>query len=163
MARTAENRASSREKMFFTRNRLAERWILFTTRRPSHTTFGMRAKSESKSTPWAACAAASLPEAMATLQSASFMARMSLTPSPVMATVWPDFCRACTRSCFCFGVTRPKTVYWQAAALRASSEARVPASTNFSASSMPARLATSETVSGLSPEMTLTLTPCSLK
>ena len=58
----------------------------------------------------AACAAASLPEAIATEQSASFMARMSLTPSPVIATVWPAFCMACTSFCFCAGVTRPKTV-----------------------------------------------------
>ena len=54
--------------------------------------------------------AASLPEAIATEQSASFMARMSLTPSPVIATVWPAFCIACTSFCFCAGVTRPKTV-----------------------------------------------------
>ena len=83
---TAENSASSKEKMFFTRNRLADRWILFTTRLPSHTTSGIWAKSESSRTTWAAWAAASLPEAMATLQSASFMARISLTPSPVIAT-----------------------------------------------------------------------------
>ena len=87
MAETAENSAISREKIFFTRNRLAERWILFTTCRPSDTTLGIRAKSESRRTTCAACVAASLPEAMATLQSASFMARMSFTPSPVMATV----------------------------------------------------------------------------
>ena len=84
-----ENRAIISEKIFFTRNRLAERWMLLTTRRPSSTTSGIRAKSDSSSTTCALCAAASLPDAIATLQSASFIARMSFTPSPVMATVCP--------------------------------------------------------------------------
>ena len=43
-------------------------------------------------------------------QSASFRARTSLTPSPVMATVWPALCRARTILRFWFGTTRPKTV-----------------------------------------------------
>ena len=107
---TAEKTESKRENRFLTRNKLAERSMLLTTRRPSSTTSGMRAKSESSSTTCAACAAASLPEAIATEQSASFMARMSFTPSPVIATVWPAFCMACTSFCFCAGVTRPKTV-----------------------------------------------------
>ena len=41
---------------------------------------GIWAKSESKSTVCAACAAASLPDAIAILQSASFIARISFTP-----------------------------------------------------------------------------------
>ena len=85
--RITENIESNSENIFFTRNRLAERWILFTTLRPSYTTSGICAKSESKRTTWAAWAAASLPDAIATLQSASFMASISLTPSPVIATV----------------------------------------------------------------------------
>ncbi len=85
--RITENSESNSENIFFTRNRLAERWILFTTLRPSYTTSGICAKSESKRTTWAAWAAASLPDAIATLQSASFMASISLTPSPVIATV----------------------------------------------------------------------------
>ena len=65
---------------------------------------------------WAAWQAASEPEAMAMPQSASFSASTSLTPSPVIATVWPCFCRAFTSFRFCPGVTRPKTVYSAAAA-----------------------------------------------
>ena len=82
-----ENSESKKEKIFFTKNKLADRSILFTTRRPSATTSGMREKSESSKTTCEACMAASLPEAIAILQSASFMARMSFTPSPVIATV----------------------------------------------------------------------------
>ena len=108
---TAENTDISREKMFFTKNRLAERSTLLTTRLPSQTTEGICAKSESSRTTCAACEAASLPDAIATLQSASFMARISLTPSPVIATVCLSFWSACTNCCFCFGVTLPKTVY----------------------------------------------------
>ena len=48
----AENTESRKEKMFFTRNRLAERWTLLTTRRPSATTEGMAEKSDSSSTSW---------------------------------------------------------------------------------------------------------------
>ena len=110
MNETTEKTESRSENRFLTRNRLAERSMLLTTRRPSSTTSGMRAKSESSSTTCAACAAASLPDAIATEQSASFIARMSLTPSPVMATVCPAACMARTSFCFCAGVTRPKTV-----------------------------------------------------
>ena len=70
----AENTAIRKEKMFFTRNRLAERWMLLTTRRPSATTDGMAEKSDSSKTNWETCAAASQPDAMATEQSASFRA-----------------------------------------------------------------------------------------
>ena len=61
---------------------------------------------------------------MATLQSASFMARISFTPSPVMATVCPLFWSEWIKSCFCLGVTRPKTVYWPAASFNAESSDR---------------------------------------
>ena len=84
-----ENTASSMEKIFLTRYKLAERWILFTTLRPSITTDGILEKSLSKRTSCATCDAASLPDAIAILQSASFNASTSLTPSPVMATVLP--------------------------------------------------------------------------
>lgn len=57
-------------------------------RRPSATTFGMLAKSLSTSTSCATLRTASEPTAMATLQSAALSASVSLTPSPVMATVW---------------------------------------------------------------------------
>ena len=78
-------------------------------RRPSATTAGMEAKSLSTSTISATLRAASDPAAIATEQSASFSARTSFTPSPVMATVWPRALSATTRSRFCWGVTRPKT------------------------------------------------------
>ena len=67
--------------------------MLLTTLLPSSTTSGIHEKSDSRSTSWDACAAASLPDAMAMLQSASLSARTSLTPSPVMATVCPAFFR----------------------------------------------------------------------
>ena len=66
---------------------MAERWTLLTTRRPSVTTCVICPKSESNKTTCATWVAASLPEAMAMLQSALFMAKISLTPSPVIATV----------------------------------------------------------------------------
>ena len=58
-------------------------------RLPSATTFGIDAKLEFSNTSCDTFLAASLPEAIATLQSASLSARTSLTPSPVIATVCP--------------------------------------------------------------------------
>ena len=84
--------------------------MLLMTRRPSATTLGRAAKSLFSSTSWATWQALSAPEAMAMPQSASFRARTSLTPSPVMATVWPALCRARTILRFWLGTTRPKTV-----------------------------------------------------
>ncbi len=75
---------------------------------------------QSSSTRLATCRAASLPEAMAMEQSASFSAGMSLTPSPVMATVCPASFSARTISRFSWGVTRPKTE-WRVAASRMAS------------------------------------------
>ena len=137
--------------------------MLLITRRPSATTLGMAEKSELRSTSWAAWQAASEPEAMAMPQSASFRASTSLTPSPVMATVWPCFWRARTSLRFWLGVTRPNTVYSRTARSKSASLWRVAASTYFSAPEISACRATSATVTGLSPEMTLTATPCSAK
>ena len=106
-----EMMARIREKIFFTRYRDAARSMLLMTRRPSATTDGMEAKSEFISTRSEICAATSLPEAMATLQSASFKAKTSFTPSPVMATVCLFSWRAWTSSFFWLGFTRPKTLY----------------------------------------------------
>ena len=94
----------------------ADRVTLCTTRRPSSRTSFSTAKSESSSTSCAVCRAASLPCPTEMLQSASFSASRSFTPSPVMATVC--FCRwnACISCRFCCGVTLPKTVYCCAAA-----------------------------------------------
>ena len=77
------------ENIFLTRNKDADVWILLTTLLPSRTTSGIFEKSESKSTICAALLAASLPDAIATLQSAHLSARTSLTPSPVIATTLP--------------------------------------------------------------------------
>ena len=155
--------ARTKEKIFFTRYSAADRSMLLMTRRPSCTTLGMDEKSEFSSTISETWQATSLPEAIATAQSADFRAKTSLTPSPVMATVRPAAFMASTSIRFCFGVTRPKTVYCSAAALTSAGVVRVRASTAFSASGMPARMATLATVAGLSPEMTLTCTPCSAK
>ena len=84
-----ENIDKTNEKKFLTRIKLAERSMLFTTLLPSITTDGIQAKLESNKTSCDACAAASLPDAIAILQSASFSARTSFTPSPVIATVFP--------------------------------------------------------------------------
>ena len=54
---------------------------------PSKTTLGMDAKLLSVRTMWLTFFAASLPDMTVTAQSASLRARMSFTPSPVMATV----------------------------------------------------------------------------
>ena len=102
-------------------NSEAERWILLTTRLPSNTTDGILAKSESKRTICAALDAASLPDAIAILQSASFNASTSLTPSPVMATTLPAFLSAKRSFFFCSGDTLPNTVYTGAAFSSSSS------------------------------------------
>ena len=71
---------------------------------------GTAAKSLFKSTILADLLAASEPSPIAMEQSASFMAKISLTPSPVMATVLPCFLKALMRLFFWVGVTRAKMV-----------------------------------------------------
>ena len=156
---TAANSDISSENIFLTRNRLAERWTLLTTLRPSITTDGICAKSESNKTTWAAWAAASLPELNATLQSASLSASISLTPSPVIATVCPCFFNEFTICFFCLGVTRPNTVYFLTAISISAAFLSFLASIYFSAFLIPAFPATSDAVSGLSPDITITDTP----
>ncbi len=91
---------------------------------------------------------------MATPMSASLSASTSLTPSPVMATVWPSACRAWTMARFWSGATRPKI---DAAAIRSDSAAvssgSVRASTGWSAPAIPSVLATAATDTALSPDM----------
>ena len=58
------------------------------TRLPSLTICGMALKLFFNKTICEALLAASLPEAIAIEQSAAFKANTSLTPSPVIATVW---------------------------------------------------------------------------
>ena len=148
-------------KKVFIRYREEEFWILFITRLPSKTTRGIDEKLLSKSTIWLTFLAASLPEATLTAQSASFMARISLTPSPVMATVFPSALMALTRIAFCSGVTRPNTVYLLATEITSFSF-NPSKEIYFSALETPTLFATSETVTGLSPEITLMATSLAL-
>ena len=99
------------EYMVFTKNSEAERWILLIVLLPSATTFGIDAKLESNKINCDTLLVASLPFAIAILQSAVFRANTSLTPSPVIATVFPCFCIATTNCFFCIGDTLPNMVY----------------------------------------------------
>ena len=158
-----ESRDSKNENIFFTKNSPADLWMLLTTRLPSSTTFGIFEKSLSKSTTCETWHAASLPEDIATLQSASLSARTSFTPSPVIATVFPISFSRFTILRFISGVTRPKTVYLLSASISSLSSVIFEASIKSFAPSIPACNAILETVIGLSPEITLILTPSSLK
>ena len=133
------------------------------TRRPSATAFGSVANRLSSSTSWATARVAELPVPIAMPMSASFRARTSLTPSPVMATTWPRACIALTIARFCCGVTRPNTVEASSTTpSRSESSGKVLASTGSSSQS-PARRATAATVAGWSPEITLIVTSCAAK
>ena len=94
--------------MFLDRKRVAERSRLLMDWRPSSIILGTAEKSDFKRTSLADLLAASEPSPMAMEQSASFMANISLTPSPVIATVLPCFLRARTRDFFWAGLTRVK-------------------------------------------------------
>ena len=136
----------------------ADRVTLWTTRRPSNRTSFKTAKSESNNTSWAVWRAASLPCPTEMLQSASFNANKSLTPSPVIATVCFWRWNAWISCFFCCGVTLPKTVYCAAAA-SISESATVRISTQRSPWKTPACCAIAEAVIGLSPEISFTETP----
>ncbi len=134
------------------------------TRRPSATTDGRVEKLLFSSTICATARVASEPEPMLTPMSASLRASTSLTPSPVMATVWPWDCRAPTMSRFCCGDTRPKTeLASRTFAIPACSAGSPRASTVFSAPGSPSLPATAPTETALSPEMTFALTSWSSK
>jgi hypothetical protein len=94
--------------------------------------------------------------------SASLSASTSLTPSPVIATVWPRDCSACTMARFWSGRTRPKVVYSSSV-----SASRSGSSGNWRASIVspvsPSDPATAPTDTALSPEITLTETRCEAK
>ena len=135
--------------------------MLLITRLPSATIFGIELKLLSIKTRLETFLAASLPDATEIAQSASFSARISFTPSPVIATVFPcDFIER-TKIAFCSGETLPKTVYLLAT-FSTSASFSPSSEMNLSAFAIPARFATSETVTGLSPEITFTLTSFSL-
>ena len=96
-------------------------------------------------------------------QSASFNAKISLTPSPVMATVLPKSFNVLMINFFCSGDTLPNTVVPFLTSLMTSDSLFPSRETNLSAPSTPALAAILDTVIGLSPEITLTSTPDSLK
>ena len=94
--------------------------MLLMTRGPRRPRDGIAEKFESISTSWATPRVASLPDAIATPQLASFSASTSLTPSPVIATMWPRDCSAPTIDRFWCGVTRPNTVLASTASANSS-------------------------------------------
>lgn len=96
-------------KTVLERKRAAERSRLLILRRPSAIILGTAAKSELRRTSFAERRAASEPSPIAIETSASFMAKISLTPSPVIATVLPCAFRALIRDFFSEGVTRVKS------------------------------------------------------
>ena len=73
--------------MVFTINKDELLSTLLIVLRPSATTSGIDAKSLLTSTSCEIFLAASLPDDIATEQSASFRARTSFTPSPIIATL----------------------------------------------------------------------------
>ena len=148
--------------MVFVKKSVETRCTLLMTLLPSLTTLGMDEKFESNKTRCDTFLAASEPDAIAIDVSASFKARISLTPSPVMATVRPLFFKDSIKSFFCWGETRPKTVYLEAD-LTTSLSCMPSKLIYLSAFAMPARWEILDTVAGLSPEITLTSTLCDLK
>ncbi|UKI38086.1 MAG: hypothetical protein L6V93_08895 [Clostridiales bacterium] len=150
-----EINAKKNEKIFFTKNSAAVRSILFITRLPSFTTLGSAPKSEFNSTSCDTCDATSLPDAIAILQSASLSARTSFTPSPVIATVLPFSLSAIISLRFFSGVTRPKN------RVKAHRACEIRVALKFARVNVILRavntcafFATSDTVLGLSPEIT---------
>ena len=120
---------SRAEKIVLTRKSVAVRRTFPITLRPSPTTSGRPEKSPLSRVICATPRTASTLVPMAMEQSAFLRAGMSLTPSPVMATVWPSSWRADTSFFFWSGVTRPKTRASRTALRMSSSSKRVEAST----------------------------------
>ena len=150
--------------MVLIKNTPATLVALFTTRRPSFRIIGKAEKSESSNTICDICLTASLPCAIAILQSASFNASISFTPSPLIATAWPFFCNACTSSFFCNGVTLPNTAYCSASCSITNGSSPIPLISRqaFQLWS-PACLAIAETAVIWSPDMILIFTSSSRK
>jgi hypothetical protein len=78
----------------------------------------------------AACLVTSVPVPIAIPMPAFFTAGASLTPSPVIATIWPFFLRTSTRRTLCSGLTRaitpmPSTVASASSSLMAPNPAPV--------------------------------------
>ena len=113
----------------------------------------------SSNTIWATARDAELPEPIATPMSASLSASTSLTPSPVIATVWPRDCSACTMARFWSGRTRPKVVYSSSVSASSSGWSGSLRASRVSPC-RPSVPATAPTETALSPEITLTVTCC---
>ena len=99
---------------------------------------------------------------IAKLISAFLRASTSLTPSPLIATVFPAFCNTATIFCFCSGVTRPKISFSRTVFSKFSSVTFV-ISIALASSLKPAFLATPYTAIWLSPLIIFTSTPCDSK
>ena len=157
-----ENRASSKEKIFSKKQtgRLFD--IVDYSASFADNRRHLR-KSESISTSWAALDAASLPEAMATEQSASRKARISLTPSPVIPTVFPCFFNAFYKQSLLLRRYTAEDGVTLHGFEDGSLADQLPCVHVFSAPAIPASIATLDTVTGLSPEITLISTPFSAK
>ena len=134
---------------------------MFITCLPSLTTAGREENFESIKTSLDIFLATSLPSAIAIEQSASFNARVSLTPSPVIATTWPFDLRVFISVYFCSGETLPKTVNFSA---NCSTSFRLLFSRDIYLSkfSTPTLWAIFETVKGSSPDIILIWTLFSL-
>ena len=92
--------------------------------------------------------------------SARLSANASLTPSPVIATTSPCSCNACTTVRFCSGETRPKTFPRFNDSEISSTVVPIVRASIGSWPSRPTTRAIAPTVCGLSPEITMTRTPC---
>ena len=138
----------------FVKNNEDVLWMLLITLLPSATTEVKTLKLESNKTNWEIFFAASEPLAIAIEQSALFKARMSLTPSPVIATHLPASFKAITSASFWSGETLPKIVNFLANFLTCSIV--LPSRFTYKLWFLiPAFLAISATVTGSSPEITL--------
>ena len=154
---TMENKERSIVNKVFIKNSVEDCWTLFITCLPSFTTEGSDENLESSKTRLLSPLATSLPSAIAMEQSASFSAKVSFTPSPVIATTLPSFFSDFTKISFCSGLTRPKTV--NIFAYCSTCWLETPSSeTKLSAPKTPTLCAILLTVTGLSPEIILTCT-----
>ena len=129
---------------------------------PSSTAATIEAKLSSDSTISADSLATSVPVMpMATPMSARFSAGASLTPSPVIATIWPSPCSASTMRTFCSGATRANTL--TSLILRASSSSLMDDSScpviDPPGEGMPISLAIASAVNRWSPVIMMTLMP----
>lgn len=125
--------------------------------RPSSMAATMVAKLSSRSTRSATSRLTSEPLwPMATPTSARLRAGASFTPSPVMATTSPAFCRASTILSFCSGLTRAKTSTFKSSSSESASSSSPVATTS---AGIPTLRAMARAVAGWSPVTITTRTP----